>query len=459
MKTKVLCWLDSPTCATGFGQVANNVLKRLYATGLYEFDIIGINHAGDPYDTTQYPYRIFPAVAPLSGDDKMRTDVYGFQKMLLFAGMGRYDIVFILNDTFVINAIIKPLLEAQQKMPKDKKFEIITYFPVDSPLKKEWVDNVVSSISFPVTYTNYAFKECLKHDPGLSKNLKVVYHGVDKNIFFPIGEPAKLKREILGPDHCQKYVVLNVNRNQPRKDLHRTFAGFKIFHEKYPNTLLFILAQSQDVGGDLMEIAKSYGLVWDKDWVCPAPGSYGANQGYPIAVVNKIYNAADVVISSTLGEGWGLSISEAFATIKPAIFPDNTSLHEIIGENSERGWFIKSGEDLDHFTCLGSADNNQVRPTINVFSLADQLEYVYTHPEEAQAKAERAYSEVWVWDDLCKTWAEIFAQASKKVVTMRSDIKVERNAPCPCGSGEKWKHCCGASYVRSATGELKKIVD
>ena len=459
MKKKVLCWLDSPTCATGFGQVANNILRRLQATDLYDFDIIGINHAGDPYDTAQYPFRIFPAVAPLSADERMRSDIYGFQKFLLFAGTGRYDIVFILNDTFVINTIMKQLLETQLKLPKDRKFEIITYFPVDSPLKKEWVTNVVSPIAFPVTYTNYAFKECLKHDPDLDSKLRVIYHGVDKAVFHPMEKTDALRKEILGPEHCGKFVVLNVNRNQPRKDLPRTFAGFKIFHDKYPNTLLFILAQAQDVGGDLMEIASRYGLVWDKDWVCPAPGSYGANQGYPVSVVNKIYNTANVVVSSTLGEGWGLSISEAFATLKPAIFPDNTSLHEIIGENSERGWFIKSGEDLDHFVCLGSPDNNQVRPMINVFSLADQLEYVYTHPEESRAKAERAFNEVWVWDDLCIAWKDVFARASKKVDVVHSDVKVGRNDPCPCGSGEKWKHCCGAVYTGSDAGEIKKIVD
>ncbi|HCV63371.1 MAG TPA: hypothetical protein DGR20_08750, partial [Alphaproteobacteria bacterium] len=22
-------------------------------------------------------------------------------------------------------------------------------------------------------------------------------------------------------------------------------------------------------------------------------------------------------------------------------------------------------------------------------------------------------------------------------------VKVSRNAPCPCGSGKKFKHCCG----------------
>ena len=32
----------------------------------------------------------------------------------------------------------------------------------------------------------------------------------------------------------------------------------------------------------------------------------------------------------------------------------------------------------------------------------------------------------------------------KKPATVRKDVKVSRNAPCPCGSGKKYKKCCGA---------------
>ena len=149
--------------------------------------------------------------------------------------------------------------------------------------------------------------------------------------------------QMFGPDHSNKFVALAVARNQPRKDLHKLFASFKLFHDKYPNTFLFLLAQAQDVGGDLMQIANAYGLTWDKEWACPAPGSYGAGQGYPIEVVNKIYNASDVVVSSSLGEGWNLCTSEAMATMKPLIVPRNTSMIEIIGENEERGGMLNLG--------------------------------------------------------------------------------------------------------------------
>ncbi|WP_207264803.1 preprotein translocase subunit SecA [Desulfovibrio sp. Huiquan2017] len=45
-------------------------------------------------------------------------------------------------------------------------------------------------------------------------------------------------------------------------------------------------------------------------------------------------------------------------------------------------------------------------------------------------------------DDLQYTDSE--SAQEKKPATVRKDAKISRNAPCPCGSGKKYKKCCGA---------------
>ena len=35
-------------------------------------------------------------------------------------------------------------------------------------------------------------------------------------------------------------------------------------------------------------------------------------------------------------------------------------------------------------------------------------------------------------------------EPAKKKPVKRADKKIGRNAPCPCGSGKKYKKCCGA---------------
>ena len=36
-------------------------------------------------------------------------------------------------------------------------------------------------------------------------------------------------------------------------------------------------------------------------------------------------------------------------------------------------------------------------------------------------------------------------EIAKKMVTVSKGEKVGRNDPCPCGSGKKYKNCCGAN--------------
>lgn len=39
---------------------------------------------------------------------------------------------------------------------------------------------------------------------------------------------------------------------------------------------------------------------------------------------------------------------------------------------------------------------------------------------------------------------EELVKKSEKVEPLKAEKKVGRNDPCPCGSGKKYKHCCGA---------------
>ena len=71
-KTKVIFYGDSPTCATGFGQVSRNILPALHNSGRYEVDILGINYWGDPHE---YPFKIWPMA--VNG----QRDPYGRQRL------------------------------------------------------------------------------------------------------------------------------------------------------------------------------------------------------------------------------------------------------------------------------------------------------------------------------------------------------------------------------------------
>ena len=74
-------------------------------------------------------------------------------------------------------------------------------------------------------------------------------------------------------------------------------------------------------------------------------------------------------------------------------------------------------------------------------SLDIDLEQLYYHMVEA--KADWLY-ELPAWDELltAERRKELYME-HKKSGTIVKEKKVGRNDPCPCGSGKKYKFCCG----------------
>ena len=100
-KVRVAVLADSPTVMTGFGNVCREILDMLYKTEFYTFDVVGINYDGKPHT---FPYRIWPAVNGLMMEPAYR-DVFGRQQFLDLLGSGTHDIVWVLQDSFIVEEI------------------------------------------------------------------------------------------------------------------------------------------------------------------------------------------------------------------------------------------------------------------------------------------------------------------------------------------------------------------
>ena len=399
-KKRILFYADSPTSVTGFGNVARNLLREMIPPGEYHLTMVGVNYSGEPMVVSEHPYFEPSKENPMDGLWPARDEqsLYGFTKLPMFIRSGNFDIVFILQDSAILGVMLPIILKTREELAK--KFKLIFYFPVDGPPRKQWADDIIAKVDYPVVYTEYGSREILKLNPSIT-NLRVIGHGSEPAAFYPIpGDAKKMLKAMVFPGVPQDcFVVLNVNRNQPRKDFNRTFAAFSIFHKKVPNSFLFMHAAGEDEGGRMADIAAHYGLEQGKDWSCPDPRVFNVVKGIPIEVLNQLYNVADVMVSSTIGEGWGLSLTEAMACKLPVLFPRHSSIVEIIGENEERGTMVKCG-DIDHTISLGRMDPIPVRPVVDVHDMADKLLNMYRYREKYRKKAEVAYS--WV---IQNTWA------------------------------------------------------
>lgn len=457
---RILCWMDSPAVSTGFATVARGIFKTLGQTGKYDIDIIGVNDRGGWKDFAEHPYRIYPAKIGTEIDG----DYFG-RPRLISSVLGKdnelappWDIVFLLNDPFIIEqpvpvfnqGVMQIIKEAQEqfkaKLPPEFMFKTVYYIPIDSPLRGNWLEHAISLADYPIAYTKYGKQEIEQADIKLEKPTRVadrtdiIYHGADLKTFHPITPDERKEFRstyFKGVVYDHTFIVTVVARNQMRKDIPRAMAIFKEFQKRRPDAFLYLHCQMNDAWGNLHEYARNWNLEFGKDWGVPA--RFDAGIGVSVETLNKIYASSDVILSTTLGEGWGFYNTEGFATKTVVVAPDNTIHPEILGYDGDvsdisalcdrgiRGVPYKSGSNMSEWATYGPADLERVRPLGNVEDAVKKLVWVYDNPDKVEGIKERAYEWVqnYTWDKIAKQWDDKFTAVYNDLENERA--KVIRN--------------------------------
>lgn len=410
---KILFYGDSPVVATGLGNVTKHILRALYATGNYEIEVIGINHF---QDWTDLPYNIWSN----AGRDALNMTL---AKTLI--PLGDYDILFLFNDCDVLNNFIGPIKQLKANMKNktipERDIKIVMYSPIDND--KISVNDMWSfaQVDVPVTYTRFGYDVITGKIPVLKDKLQIIGHGCDPSEIYPLPKKkmmsSRCKNTSLKRD---TFLITNVNRNQPRKNLVGSLMAFKIFSAKHDNAMIYFHCKMEDTGGNLKNQAEAVGI--DPNKILFTNDTFDNNIGLPVSYVNYVYGISDVIISTTLGEGWGLSLSEAMSAKRPVIFPNNSSITEIIGAKEERGLLVPSGlTNTDWMTT--SNGKNLVWPVTDVDLMVLKLEQVYkdrkltgVYEGKTKQRIEEAYewSQKNTWETVGNQWINLLDKLYEK---------------------------------------------
>lgn len=161
-----------------------------------------------------------------------------------------------------------------------------------------------------------------------------IAHGVDQDTFYPIPaindkQRRKHAREVIYKDHPvdeHSFIVLNMNRPSHRKNIETTIAGFKLFigDKKDVFLHLHIGTTEPDIRQKYCQFVESAGIQ-NNVIVTPEPSDKQIkSEGW----LNTLYNACDVGITTSKGEGWGLGLFEHAATKAAIVAPEHTSFSE-----------------------------------------------------------------------------------------------------------------------------------
>jgi glycosyltransferase involved in cell wall biosynthesis len=335
---KKILWYSDCLSYSGFSVVAHNLLRRLKDD--FEIEVFAINYFGEPYHLDTSPFCYLKDLKIVPAWDPMHNDMFGTERFKQRLLERDYDILFSLQDLAQMERFVETIKEANSI----KKLKWVHYFPVDSTFKKSDYENVLRYISYPVPYTKYAQKEVFPYRQVLNP----IYHGTDTVNFRPLArEIRKENRRLFFGLTENDIIVGNVNRNQPRKDLPRSILAFSEFLKVHPEAYLYLHCSNSDIAGS--NLRNLVGNAYSKDLLSkillPDEKMFKNSEGVSYEVMNHIYNTFDMLISTTMGEGWGLSLTEAMACGIPVVAPDNSSISEILSEN--RGYLVKSGGNLN----------------------------------------------------------------------------------------------------------------
>ena len=339
---RILWHSNAPFCNTGYGNQTQLFTKRIADLG---HDVAISAFYGLEGGTLDWKgIKIYPKGRSPYGDDVIPSHAVTHEA----------DIVISLVDAWVYHP---------EGWPPFVRW--IPWFPIDSEPVPPAVTKAVAQAHDRIVFTQFALKQLA--DVGLQAHY--VPHGIDTKAFHPIEQSVARKRLEM-PDDAFLVGIVGANKGYPpRKAWVEMLVAFAQFKRKRKDALLYIHTNPDVTNGgvNMFELFEANGLRpgFDVFW----PNQYRTLiGGYSDADMNDFYNAFDVHLLASAGEGFGIPVVEAQAAGCPVIVGDWTAT----GELCFGGWKIDKADATPMWTQLAAW---QFYPHIG--AIVDKLEAAY----------------------------------------------------------------------------------
>jgi glycosyltransferase involved in cell wall biosynthesis len=410
---KILWMSDSPTAPSGFGNVSRFVCEGLAQRG-HEVAIVGWQMRGQPRPwrgCTLYPTRF---------------DTFGGDVLLGYLQRLKPDVLVTLADvwwlTYIANPTITGFLRAAQ-------IPWALYYPIDGDLgagalPASWV-RILERVDIPIAMSQYG------RDVTLANGVTPGYvpHGVDTAIFRPPADRRAAKRR-LGYDN--RFVVLSDARNQPRKLLPRLLEIFRRFARDRDNVVMHLHCDPADPAARTAEyhydVAADVALLGLDDRVRFTEGM-SIEGGVPIEDLAAIYQAADVHLLASWGEGFGLPTLQAAAAGVVPMAADYTASRELVSGHGEP---IRIAAYVpDQFGLR--------RALVDIGDAVSRLDRLYNDRDLLAAKsaASRRFAQAYDWSHLLPRWNDLLEAALPGARRRMTEVQVSTLKLRATGAGTR----------------------
>ena len=397
MKRKlfVIGHADTPT---GYARVMHSVLPYL----IEDFEV---HHFALNINTLDraYPWTIYPNPNPL--------DAHGLIEIERLVRSLQPEVVMVSTNHYYL-----PLVADKIRVWSPDS-RLVAYLPVEGDRIRKMEMLSVAQCDVAVVFTKFGRdtlkQEALRHgmSPSALPPIHIIPHGLDRDLFTPLvitndqpdlSASRTLARKQLWPGQpeMQKaFIVLNGNRNQASKRIDLTLKGFAQFAEnKPPSVKLYLNMARYDLGNDIGRWIHQLKL---QDRVIVARRTQ-VDPAHTTEELNRLYNACDVGINTSMGEGWGLVPFEHAATGKPQIIAANSMTREL-WENNATLLEPESGSSE-----YAAASQN---PAVSPEGVAEELERLYSDQNHYRQQAKSAWKltvqDRFDWEVIGEQWAQL----------------------------------------------------
>ena len=368
---KILWFSNAPWAPTGYGQQTAQVVRRLVGAG-HEVTIAA-NFGLMAGSTTWEGVTVLPG-----GSDKYSADALAAHAEAL-----GQDWIITLYDVWVL-----PELASRHR--------VASWAPVDHfPCPPEVAAHLKGH--FPIAMTRYGQSELRDH--GL--NARYVPHAIE-SVFAPRESSFREAMGIPADAFLVMVNAANLGTHPPRKAWWEMLSGFKLFASQHSDTFLYLHTNPTSASGVNLPFLIAQLDIKDKVRVVPQyPYRYGS---IPPEVLAEAYSASNVLLASSMGEGFGVPVIEAQACGIPVIVTDFASQPELVGA----GWKV------GHQAWYDPAQASMLTVP-NIKSIAAALEEAY-RAKGTMGDAARAFAAQYDADLVFDTyWRPVLAEMAAEV--------------------------------------------
>lgn len=315
---KVLICGTHPVQTNGYSRVVFELARHIEAgSDSVTVSVFGFQRHASPAAGLE-DERALPHVAVYDAafNETPKAAGFGFTEFRHFVACSRPDVVLVLNDMCVLCGMIAQLKD----MPERQSFKVIAYIDqVYMSQRREFVNFVNQHADAAIAFTPYWRANLRKI--GVTLPAYFLRHGFNTMKNFPV--PQALARMFFGFS-TEDFLVLNLNRNQPRKRWDKCMQTLAEVIAREPGSRIRMVVATELCGGhDIMDVYERELGKWGISMLTGMGHLLvlRSPQGMSDGDVNALYNAVDIGINTCDGEGFGLCNFENAAVGVPQVVP------------------------------------------------------------------------------------------------------------------------------------------